>query len=127
MTFSLCVNSKLIMCMSRYICLVSSMLVKTSICAIIISFEHIYCNFIKSVLQDPCNLTFKRIIENQHLPINCSNHIQQKLHHIYNEIVIIDTIVKLLPPSSHVNVTKVHNSFIIHLQGMNQLLVSNLF
>jgi hypothetical protein len=55
MTLSLCVISKLIMCMSRSVCLVSSMLMKASICATIISFEHICCNFIKFVLQDPCN------------------------------------------------------------------------
>ncbi len=53
-TFSMC-DSKLIMCMSRSICLVSNMLMKASICATIISFEHICYNFIKSMLQDLCN------------------------------------------------------------------------
>ncbi len=119
-------DSKLIMYMPRFVCLVSSMLMKTWICATIISFEHICYNFIKFVFQDPCNQIFKRITKNQHLPITCSNLIQQKFHHTYNEIVIIDTNVQLLPPPSHVNVTKMHNSSVIHLQGMNQLLVSSL-
>lgn len=52
--FSMC-DSRLIMCISRSICLVSNMLMKAWICATMKSFEHVCCNFIKSVFQDPCN------------------------------------------------------------------------